>query len=173
MENTLQKQQTTPLFILLAFLGCSLITLCSWVKIPFYPVPFTLQTLAISLLALTQSPKQAFASVLCYLGLASLGLPVLCGKANPLWLCGISGGYLIGFPMGAYLASKLSQRWHPVLALLCGQALVYLLGFVWLVPLFGAKASFIHGVAFFLPSELLKIVAAWGISRWLPKSSIL
>src|SRR5690349_17285292 len=90
-----------------ALLGAALITFCSFIKIPLYPVPFTLQTLAIYILALTQGPKQAFASTLCYLVCATVGLPVFGGRINPAWIFGKCGGYLVGFPIAAYCMAKI------------------------------------------------------------------
>ncbi len=138
--------------------GCGLITLSSLVKIPFYPVPFTLQTLAIFILALTQSPKQAFGSSFTYLLCGTIGLPVFCGKANPLWMMGKCGGYLIAFPLAAYLTAKLVKDWEwpPLAAIFCGQAVIYTLGLLWLIPLFGWKIAITKGIIFFIPSDLIK-----------------
>src|SRR5262245_59881739 len=79
----------------LSLLGCVFISICSLVKISFYPVPFTFQTFAIFVLALIQSPKQAFASCVCYLLCATIGLPVLCGKSNAFWFMHKCGGYIL------------------------------------------------------------------------------
>lgn len=150
----------------LALFGCVLITLGSFVKIPLYPVSFTLQTFAIYILALTESPKQAFDSALCYLLCATIGLPVLCGHANPFWIIGKSGGYLVAFPIAAYCIAQMRQKQSPLLALLCGQAVIFSLGFIWLVSLFGFYLAFTKGVLIFIPSELLKMLAAIGIAKW-------
>ncbi len=174
MEKTLTRPHIInepAKFVLLSLLGCSLITLCAFIKIPFYPVPFTLQTLAITFIALTQSPKQAFASVICYLLCGTLGLPVFTSGANCLWMIGKNGGYLLAFPLAAYLMSKLNQKGHPIPGLLCGQALIYLLGFLWLTPFLGATIAFTKGVAFFIPSDLLKNLAALGLATSLKKWS--
>lgn len=172
MEKTIAKQEKLAsfgIFVCLSLLGCGLLTLASLVKIPFYPVAFTLHTLVVSILGLTQSPKQAMGSVICYLLFATLGLPVLSGHANPLWILGKCGGYYAAFPFAAYLISKLSQKWHPLVALTCGQMFIYLLGFIWLVPFFGAKVAFISGVLFFIPSDMLKNLVALGITNGIAK----
>src|ERR1700733_6110656 len=137
MDYTLsQKQQSTQhlRFICISLPGCCLITLCSLVKIPFYPVPFTLHTLAIFILAFTQTPKQALGSVLCYLVCGTLGFPVFAGKVNALWFMGKCGGYYIAFPIATYLTARLAQRWPRLLAALCGQFIIFALGFLWLIP---------------------------------------
>jgi biotin transport system substrate-specific component len=158
-------------FVCLALFGCGLITLSSFVRIPFFPVPFTLQTFAIFFLALTQSPSQAFASTICYLTCASFGLPVFGGASNPLWIMGKCGGYLVAFPIAAYLTSKMIQKKCPSLvAILCGQMVIYALGLAWLIPLFGFQIAFMKGVVFFIPSDLLKGLIAFGMvagwKRW-------
>lgn len=167
MEQIVKKLQNSKewIFIFKACLGCALITLCSLVKIPFYPVPFTLQTLAVFIIALTQEPRQAFASGMCYLFCASLGLPVLCGGSNPFWIMGKCGGYLVGFPLAAYLISVLRKKCHPILAILCGQVVIFGLGFLWLIPFFGVKIAWLKGVLLFIPSGLLKNIAAVCIVR--------
>lgn len=162
MEQLVDQQRDGDLetFVYFTCVGCTLITLCSFIKIPFYPVPFSLQTFAVSILALTQSPKQAASSVLCYLLCATIGLPVFGGKANPLWILGKCGGYLVGFPLAAYLTAKLIQTKSPWLALLCGQVVIYAFGCVWLIPLFGFSCAWLKGVFIFLPSDMLKNMLA-------------
>ena len=152
-------------FFGLTLAGCGLITLGSCVKIPFYPVPFTLQTFAISLLALVQSPKLSFASAACYLMCGMLGLPVFGGHANSLWMTGKCAGYLVAFPLAAYLSSALCRKIHPFLALICGQLLIYFIGFIGLMAFFGPSTAWIRGVVFFIPSDLLKNMLAISVAK--------
>ncbi len=158
--NTKERSYALLKHLCLAVIGCSLITLASLIKIPIYPVSFTLHTFAIFILALTQSPKQVLGSTLLYLVCATIGLPVLCGSANPLWICGKCGGYLIAFPIAAYLIAKLKTKCHPILAILCGQIVIFALGFIWLIPFFGMQIAWVNGVLLFIPSDLLKNLAA-------------
>lgn len=162
MEMRISETRT----LALTALGCALITVGSLIRIPFYPVPFTLQTLAIFILGLTQSPKQAFASASCYLLCASAGLPVLDGTANALWMTGKCAGYLAAFPVAAYAIAVLRQKWPPFIALLCGQALILGLGWGWLALFIGAQAAFLKGVAIFIPSGLCKALAALSWVKW-------
>jgi biotin transport system substrate-specific component len=146
--------------------GGALITLGSFVRIPMYPVPFTLQTLAIFILGLTQPPRRAAGAAVCYLLWATLGLPVLGGTINPYWLTGKCGGYLIAFPIAAFLISWLRKK--PIVALLCGCAVIFTLGWVWLSCFFGPKLAWMQGVVIFLPSAGLKIMLALALAsvRW-------
>lgn len=146
-------------------LGCFLITVCSLVKIPFFPISFTLQTLAIYFIALTQTPKNAFLSVICYLGCATVGLPVLCGHSNCFWILGKSAGYLIAFPIATYLIAKIAEKRHPLIAIVSGQVVIFALGFLWLIPFFGLSTAGMKGVVLFIPSELLKGLIVFAATR--------
>jgi biotin transport system substrate-specific component len=148
------------------FLGTALITFCAFIKIPLYPVPFTLQTLAIYILALTQGPKQAFASTLCYLVCATVGLPVFGGRVNPAWIFGKCGGYLVGFPIAAFCMAKIYSKRPAFQALLCGMGVIFFFGLLWLIPIFGLQTAFIKGVLIFVPSEIFKILAAIQLINW-------
>lgn len=152
-------------FVMLAILGCGLITLGSLIRIPFYPVPFTLQTFALFIIGLKQNPKQAFASAVCYLICATVGLPVLGGKINTLWMTGPCGGYLIAFPVAAYLIAHLRQRGMVLGALFWGEAVIFALGWIWLVPFVGEQEALIKGVLIFIPSGVLKALAAVAFVR--------
>ncbi|MBI5273768.1 MAG: biotin transporter BioY [Chlamydiales bacterium] len=169
MEKSLvQKSHVVDLliFICLAILGSLLIVFGALVQIPCIPVPFTLQTFAVFLLALTQAPKQAFASVICYLLYATIGLPVLPGGvSNPLWILGPCGGYLLAFPFGAYLSAWLAQKIPGLLATSFGLIVIYLLGFIWLLPFVDVKIAFTKGVILFIPSDLLKNMSAVFIAQ--------
>ncbi len=167
IEQTLPTHSHVHIkFLCLTLFGCALITLSSLIKIPLYPVSFTLQTFAIYILALTQSPRQAFASVICYPLIGTIGLPVFCSGANPFWIMGNSGGYLVAFPLAAYCMAKLRQKNSPVIALLIGMAIIFIFGFLWLIPLFGLHVAFTKGILIFIPSELLKILAAIRLVNW-------
>jgi len=164
MDYSITKRSDKANTRMLALFGCALITLGSLVKVPFFPVPFTLQTMAVFILALTQSPKQAALSCIAYLAAATIGLPVLCGNSKPLWIAGKCGGYLVAFPLAAYAVSYLRAITSPILALTVGQCIIYFLGWCWLAPLFSAKAAFINGVLFFIPSDIVKNLFALRIS---------
>jgi len=163
MEAIVKKQTTTwPLLLATSLLGGGIIALGAWIKIPFYPVPFTLHTFAIILIGLTQRPNQAFASVIAYLIAATAGLPVLNGGlANMFWIVGPTAGYLVAFPFAAYLISSLKTKVHPLLAIFAGEALIFGGGFAWLAYLIGPTLAWTKGVFLFLASDALKAIAAF------------
>jgi len=147
-------------------LGCLFIVLGAFMKIPFYPVPFTLQTFALFLIALTQSPKQAFHSASSYLVLATLGLPVFSWHANPYWWMGKCAGYLWAFPISVYWIGKRKEQIGYFLAALSGGAFILLVGTVWLIPFVGLKLAVMQGFVCFIPCELTKILVASALVKW-------
>ena len=165
MEKTISLNRELQ-WIEIALCGAILITLGSFVRIPLYPVPFTLQTLAIFLLGLTQSPRQAFASAVCYLLCASMGLPVFAGKVHSLWILGKCGGYLVAFPIAAFLIAWMRQKYSPLVALVSAQVVIFAFGWIWLTFYFGVEVAFMKGVLIFLPSEGLKTMLALATVRW-------
>lgn len=150
-------------------LGMALLIVGAWIRVPFYPIPFTMQTLAVFLLGLTMTPRQAFNSVILYLICASFGLPVFTDSASTFWLFGKTAGYLVSFPLAAYLISHLKQKVSYYLAVAAGQALIYSLGFLVLSNFLGVKMAFIYGVVIFIPSALVKNLLAVRAAIWINK----
>lgn len=147
------------------------------VSIPYGPVPHTLQTFAIALLGLLMSPKKAAAACLCYLGEASLGLPVLAGfVSNPLWFTGMTTGFLIGFPASAYIISSVERMWKrktfitSFISVMAGQTVLYVLGVTWLAVFIGFEAAIMFGLMPFILTELVKTAAAAGIYNGICRS---
>ncbi len=167
--------------LILAFTGSLFIAFCALVRIPTVPIPTTLQTCAIAVLALSQTPKVAFLSLLFYLIEATLGLPVLSGAtANPLWFVGPAGGYLFAFPIAAYAISSLANQHssflRKFLAALCGDAIILFFGFLQLSHFVGPSAALTGGVLCFIPAGIFKIFMAIGFlkmrAHWLSKMSL-
>ncbi len=76
------------------------------IPVPFSPVPISLQTLMIMIIGLVLEPKKAFYSVFLWIGLGAFGLPVFSGgKAGVMTLVSPTGGYIIGFLLGALIIS--------------------------------------------------------------------
>jgi biotin transport system substrate-specific component len=169
LSLSLQLNQRKEL--LSALLGSLFLAFCSLIWIPFQPVAFTLQELGVILLALWQSPKVCFLSLTFYLLEATLGLPVLCGVSHSLWFTGSSAGYLFAFPFAGYCISWLSRKnatfYWQFFSILCGQILIYFLGFIWLAQFIGSVLAFKWGVLFFLPSAILKNFIGTKVKQWL------
>lgn len=152
-------------FALLAIVGSLLITIAGQIKVPFYPVPATLQTLAVFIIAAAYGRNLAVATVLAYLAQGALGLPVFTGGAGIAYMAGPTGGFLIGFGVAAYIIGQ-GADWgfarNPLklfAVTIIGAGALMLVGFAWLGVLFGAGKAWAIVQPFLLP-ELTKVVLA-------------
>ncbi|HSW71927.1 MAG TPA: biotin transporter BioY [Chlamydiales bacterium] len=146
--------------IIVPIIGCSLLLIGASIRIPFYPVPLTLHTFALFLIALTQSPKQALYSVSGYLFLLTLGI-----QGNPFWWMSKCGGYLWAFPIAAYGMAAMRSKIGNFLKLALGSGFILLCGFVWLIPFVGLAVAWKYGLVVFIPSELAKIIVVLSLKR--------
>jgi len=149
--------------------GIALLILSAKIKAPFYPVPMTLQTLSIALIAATLGTRHAVVAVLGYLVLGMLGVPVFTNTppspAGLIYFFGPTGGYLAGFVVAAALVGALCQRgWDRSfgrlwLAMLLGDVAILGLGTAWLAfggPGFGLDKALAVGLYPFLPGAIVK-----------------
>ena len=158
-----------------AILGSLFFATLSQFSIPFYPVPMSLQTLGIFLLAIGQGGKKAFYSILLYLGFITLGFPFLAGgNSHMMWFTLPRAGYLIGFPIAAYVIGKMvhAKKNPPFLwmmgSMLLGQMIIYTLGVIGLTFTLSFKESFLVGCVPFLPIDGVKLIIASGLgSLWI------
>ncbi|MFV0408204.1 MAG: biotin transporter BioY, partial [Paracoccus sp. (in: a-proteobacteria)] len=96
--------------VLMVLAGSALIALSAQVSVPMFPVPMTLQTLAIGLVGLTYGSRLGAATVLAYLAEGAVGLPVFAsGHAGAAWLVGPTSGFLWGFVGMAWLTGWLVE----------------------------------------------------------------
>jgi len=144
--------------------------------IPNIPVPIininvTLQTFVVMLAGLLLSPIDAFISILLYVLIGALGYPVFSGyKGGMDVIFGPSGGFILSFPIVAYLISifhfgKHSFTKNMLLTTFFGIIVTYLIGFLWLD--YYSKQSLgkmMYGLLIFIPFDLLKGVLASSIS---------
>ncbi len=162
--------------VVLVLAGTLALIIAAKVKVPFYPVPMTLQTLAVMAIAATFGLRLGVTTVLAYLAEGALGLPVFTNTppmvAGPAYLLGPTGGFLAGFVVIAFLVGYAADRgWSRsipklLVALLAGEAIMMALGFGWLAgfaqlssggPGFGVDKAWTFGVAPFVLGDLLKI----------------
>jgi len=143
--------------------------------LPFTPVPVTGQTLAVLLVAAALGRSRAVSSVVAYLVLGALGLPLFTGFGSGLErLAGPTGGYLIGFFPAAVLVGFLaekgwSRRWlRSLAAMALGSLLIYAFGALWLARFTGLARAFSLGVLPFIPGDLVKVGIATALlpSAW-------
>lgn len=130
--------------IAVAFLGSILLTIAAKVSVPVWPVPVSLQSMAVAIIAAAFGLRVGAATVTFYLAQGLAGLPVFAGAfAGPAYVMGPTGGFLIGFLVMAviigYFADKGAAR--AVLpafgAMMLGAAAMFVLGFGWLLAMSG------------------------------------
>jgi biotin transport system substrate-specific component len=150
-------------------LGVALLTLASKVQVPFWPVPMTLQVLAVLMIGATAGARLGGATVLAWLGLGALGAPVFATGAGLAYMVGPTGGYLAGFLAAALVVGYLADKGHgrtigsALLMLLAGVVIIYALGLGWLGSLIGAEKAIAAGLMPFIPAEVLKVALGTAI----------
>ena len=171
------RQQKVVKYMFIALLGSLLLAISSKIKIPFYPVPMTMQTFMVLFLGVCFGYKIAISTVGLYLIEGVLGLPVFSNSPERgvglVYFTGPTMGYLIGFIFASFLASfvKFKDNYFIVfIKLLVAVSIIYILGVLWLGTLIGwDKPIFQLGVTPFLLAELFKIVLLTVISKYVLK----
>lgn len=145
-------------------LGVVLMTLAAKTQIPFWPVPMTLQTMAVLGFAVLAGPRVATAIMAAYLVAGATGLPVFAGSPERglgiAYMAGPTGGYLAGFLLASWLTGTLAAGRGLLgrsLALLAGAVAIYGLGVAWLAFFVPADKLLAIGVLPFLLGEATKI----------------
>ena len=152
-------------YILVIFLGSILLTISSKIKIPFYPVPMTMQTFVVLFLGMSFGYKVGLATVSLYLVEGIIGLPVFSNSPEKgvgfIYFTGPTMGYLIGFLFATFLAGYFNFKGNILnnfIKLLISVSTIYILGVFWLGSLIGWDKPIIQlGVTPFLLAELFKI----------------
>ncbi len=147
-------------------LGSIALTISAKIKIPFYPVPMTMQTFVVLFLGISLGYKIGLASIGLYLFEGILGLPVFSNSPEKgvglLYFTGPTMGYLIGFLTACFLASKIKLTDSFILILsklVLATSTIYILGLLWLGTLIGwDKPIFLLGAKPFLLAEIFKIL---------------
>ena len=171
--------------ILITILGSLLLTLSAKVKIPFYPVPMTMQTFVVLFLGLAFGYKVGLATVSLYLLEGIFGLPVFANSPEKgiglIYFTGPTMGYLIGFLVAVYFAGIKSDwfnwsknKYFDVLGvfirLVFAVSFIYILGLLWLGYLIGwDKPIFKLGAQPFLLAELFKLFLLTALYPWIIK----
>ena len=171
------KSENTKIlkYLLIIFLGSILLTISSKIKIPFYPVPMTMQTFVVLFLGISFGYKIGLATVSLYLIEGIVGLPVFSNSPEKgvgiIYFTGPTMGYLIGFLPAVFLTGYLKlDDWTKkenrnvefffinLLKLLISVSVIYLLGLLWLSNLIGFEKAILFGFKPFWIAELFKIL---------------
>src|SRR2546423_11420776 len=159
------------------------VAVCAHIAIPlwFTPVPITLQTFAVLLVGLTLGSRRGFAALALYLAEGAAGLPVFApGPAGIAKLIGFTGGYLLSYPVAAFLAGYVAERWHtterrfsPALHVIFGalsaELVIFAGGALWFWTLthYAAATVLAMSVFPFLPGEAIKLALACALAlQW-------
>jgi biotin transport system substrate-specific component len=151
--------------------------------LPFTSVPFTFQPLVVLVGGLVLGSRLGCSSQVLYLAAGIAGLPVFAASATLppglLRLFGPTGGYLMSYPLAAFVVGYLAERGFArryatsVTAMLVGLAIIYACGTLWLAffartasgsASIGLAAAFASGVYPFILADLAKLLAAAGIT---------
>ena len=162
---------------LISILGSILLTISAKIKIPFYPVPMTMQTFVVLFLGLSFGYKIGLATVGLYLVEGIFGLPVFSNSPEKgvgwIYFTGPTMGYLIGFLLATFLAGYLNFKTNIIFVffkLIFSVSVIYILGVLWLGNLIGWDKPIIQfGVTPFLLAELFKIILLTIIGKQLLK----
>ena len=164
VKNLTQPKVLKTLFII--FIGTVLLAVSSKIKIPFYPVPMTMQTLVVLIIGIGFGWKLGVTTIALYLFEGIIGLPVFSGTPEKgfglVYFTGPTMGYLIGFLFAAFVAGKFVYSKNVIynfLKLSFAISFIYILGMLWLGWLIGwEKPIFKLGAQPFLLAELFKIL---------------
>lgn len=148
----------------LVLAGVALITLCAKLRVPSWPVPMTLHTLAVMAIAVATGPRLATTTFFAYLALGAAGLPVFSGTPERgiglAYMVGPTGGYLLGYLVASGLTGALAAGRGLIgrsLAMLAGLAVTYAIGLPWLSLYVPADQIIALGFSPFILGDLINI----------------
>ena len=155
-------------YVFLALIGSIVLAVSSTIKIPFYPVPMTMQTLIVLIIGISYGWKLGLVTISLYLFEGIIGLPVFSGTPEKgvglIYFTGPTMGYLLGFLVAVYISGKFvydNNLLKNFFKLLLATSFIYILGMIWLGNLIGwEKPIFQLGAQPFLLAELFKILIA-------------
>ena len=164
IAKSIQNQKILK-YILIVLFGSLALTISAKIKIPFYPVPMTMQTFIVLFLGIAFGYKIGVATVGLYLFEGILGLPVFSNSPEKgvglIYFTGPTMGYLIGFLFATFFAGYLNLNKNVFVIfvkLIASVSIIYLFGVIWLGILIGwDKPIFDLGAKPFLLAELFKI----------------
>ena len=157
---------TLPRAAVLVLAGSLLLAVSAHVKVPFWPVPMTMQTFVVLMIGAAYGGRLGAATLVAYLIEGAAGLPVFTGSVGPAALLGPTGGYLAGFVVAAALAGWAAERGlmrgpaQTLAIFLACDAAIFVLGVAWLATLLGIDKAIAAGLLPFLLGDALKIILA-------------
>ena len=146
---------------------CSLLLILSAkIKVDLYPVPMTLQPLAVLMIAMLCGRNISVAAVSLYLFQGMVGIPVFAYGGGLPYLLGPTGGFLFGFLFASMIIGELADRgwgkqnFKSIFAMLTGLIVIYAFGIFQLSILKGFDFAIINGLKPFIVGDLYKLILA-------------
>jgi biotin transport system substrate-specific component len=147
------------------------------VPLPFTPVPLTFQPMLVLIGGAALGARLGATSQMLYLALGIAGLPVFAASPvlpqGALRLLGPTGGYLMAYPIAAFVTGYLAERgfdkryWTSVAAMATGLAIVFMFGVTWLAtfvaPAAGFSGALAAGFTPFIAADVMKLAIAAGV----------
>tara|TARA_B100000700_G_C14945806_1_gene809107 strand:- start:487 stop:1053 length:567 start_codon:yes stop_codon:yes gene_type:complete len=164
--KTFNNVNSTLLNLFLVIFGTLILTISAKIQVPFWPVPMTMQTFVVFLIAMTYSVRLSFFTLMLYLFEGAIGLPVFATGGGIAYLFGPTAGYLYGMTLSVVVISYLANLGYSktyfkaALSLLLGSVIIFSFGLVYLGSIIGYEKSIQAGLLPFIPSELFKIALA-------------
>jgi len=175
LDVALTRGQSQAAFRAVAVLFVTVLTIVAAqvsIPLPFTPVPFTLQPMVVLLGGAALGARLGMSSQILYLALGIAGLPVF--AASPILpqgfarLLGPTGGYLMSYPLAAFVTGYLAERGFDrryltsVLAMVAGLAIIFSCGVLWLAfgTHAGLSAAVRTGLVPFIPADIVKVFLA-------------
>ena len=159
--------------IILAIVGSILLTISAKIKIPFYPIPMTMQTFMVLFIGIAFGWKLGMATVLLYLAEGAIGFPVFADTPEKgigiAYMTGTTGGYLFGFLIAVLFAGFVNSKKNIYLNFMfifLALVSIYLFGLAWLAHLIGWKNAYIFGFKQVILSDILKVSLIIIISKY-------
>ena len=176
-KNTENKNLKILFSIITVFLGSLLLIASAKIKVPLYPVPMTLQPLAVLMIAMLFGRKLATLTVGLYIFKGIIGLPVFAFGGGLMYLMGPTGGFILGFFVSAFIVGHLADLgWGKkvslsIISMLIGMLVIYSLGIFQLALLKGFNFALLKGFYPFLLGDFYKLLLAGIITPYIWKLS--
>jgi biotin transport system substrate-specific component len=181
-ENAQSRPLTWPAQLGIVVGASLFVALCARVTVPLLPlspVPLTLQNMGVLLVGIMLGSRRGAAALALYLAEGAMGLPVfspaanLAGAGSIAHLFGPTGGYLIAYPLVAFVAGWITERGNrtflrAVAAGIAAEAVLFAGGLSWLAILTHSISTAVrYGLYWFVFAEVIKVLLAAGISTQL------
>lgn len=159
-----------PRAFALILAGSILLAASAHVKVPFWPVPMTMQPFVVLMIGATYGWRLGGATLVAYLVEGAVGLPVFASGAGPVYMAGPTGGYLLSYPIVAVFLGYLTERGvmrgvvRTGLAFLAAEIMIFALGVAWLSTLIGIDKAIAGGLVPFIAGDAFKIVLATALT---------